>query len=92
VYVQPAHGEVDLGAVATEVEHRQCYEQRLAANPRLSGTVDVGDTCITEDAVDDPAVTDCVNHLFEAGGSVDVSVPFVFSAAARPGTSGTVGS
>lgn len=48
----------------------------------------VPDACITKDTVGDPEVTDCVNKLVQEGGpfpaprggSVDVSLPFVFTA------------
>jgi hypothetical protein len=102
-----SHGDVDLSAVAIEVNHRlgnleRCYERRLAVKPALSGTVvlhwtiddagKVGDQCITKDTLDDDEVTACVNQLVKESdfaatsrGSVDVSFPFVFTAA-RPTT------
>ena len=54
----------------------------------ITETGAVPDQCITEDTVHDEAINDCVNKLVSAGhyppsigGPVDVSFPFVFTAA-----------
>ncbi|MDB4971121.1 MAG: antirepressor regulating drug resistance protein [Myxococcales bacterium] len=76
---------------------KQCYERRLLVHPELSGMVvmhwnitatgEVSEMCVTEDTLGDAAVIACVNKLVEdswfppARGWVDVSFPFVFTAA-----------
>ncbi|MBP6630312.1 MAG: AgmX/PglI C-terminal domain-containing protein [Kofleriaceae bacterium] len=53
----------------------------------------VVESCVTEDTVEDPEVVACVNQLVTArpfpaprGGTVNVSFPFVFTAAGTTGT------
>lgn len=73
---------LDIDAVTAEVQRhladlRQCYVERLAENPALSGEVlihwgisDQGrpsHQCLTADTVEDKGVTDCVNALVQAG-------------------------
>ncbi|MFT4627961.1 MAG: hypothetical protein ACI8PZ_006655 [Myxococcota bacterium] len=73
---------LDIDAVAAEVKRhvaklRQCYVERLAENPELSGEVlihwgisDQGrpnHQCLTADTVEDKGVADCVNALVQAG-------------------------
>lgn len=101
VHLPVRRGTVDLARVTNEVYRRldgleRCYARRLADAPGLAGTVvihwvitesgTVADACITQDTVNDFALTDCVNALvreagFPAprGGAVDVSFPFVFA-------------
>lgn len=75
-------GAIELTQVAAAVEQRtellaRCYQRRLAARPRLAGTVvahaviledgSVADVCITRDSAGDPELTECVNQLFKGG-------------------------
>lgn len=74
---------IDLALVAAEVQRRRgtleaCYQQRLAANPDLAGTVEIHwvieesgrvlDACVTNDTVGDHALTECVNALVRDQG------------------------
>jgi beta-lactamase regulating signal transducer with metallopeptidase domain len=82
-----------LGSLEACYERRLAVKPALAGTVVIHWVIDatgeVPEACITEDTVRDNEITDCVNKLVQTGrfpapkgGSVDVSLPFVFTARA----------